>query len=47
MAESVDYLKEQLLGLQKKYLQIEELNQSLNQRLLELYSLQQERGVSL
>jgi len=39
MAESIQSLKRELLGLQKKYQQIEETNQKLNERLLEMYSL--------
>jgi len=41
MAENYDALKTQLAGLQKKYAEIEALNHSLNDRLLELYSLYQ------
>ena len=41
MAESYDFLKDQLAGLQKKYFEVEALNQNLNERLLELYSLYQ------
>ncbi|MFZ5515839.1 MAG: sensor domain-containing diguanylate cyclase [Candidatus Zhuqueibacterota bacterium] len=41
MAENYDALKSQLAGLQKKYAEIEALNHSLNDRLLELYSLYQ------
>ena len=41
MAENYDALKDQLTGLQKKYAEIEALNHSLNDRLLELYSLYQ------
>ncbi len=41
MAENYDALKNQLAGLQKKYAEIEALNHSLNDRLLELYSLYQ------
>lgn len=41
MADSFDSLKNQLSGLQKKYSEMEALNQSLNKRLLELYSLYQ------
>ncbi|HEX9970503.1 MAG TPA: sensor domain-containing diguanylate cyclase [bacterium] len=41
MADSFDSLKIQLSGLQRKYSEMEALNQSLNKRLLELYSLYQ------
>ncbi|MDZ7262932.1 MAG: sensor domain-containing diguanylate cyclase [candidate division KSB1 bacterium] len=41
MTESFDSLQTQLFGLQKKYSEMEALNQSLNDRLLELYSLYQ------
>ena len=39
MVDNIETLKEQLVGLQKKYNEIEEKNRSLNDRLLELYSL--------
>jgi diguanylate cyclase (GGDEF)-like protein len=39
MAESIQSLKRELLGLQKKYQQIEETNLKLNEKLLEMYSL--------
>jgi len=41
MAESVERLKNQLSGLQEKYIEIEELNRNLNERFLEIYSLYQ------
>lgn len=41
MADSYDSLKIQLSGLQRKYSEMEALNQSLNKRLLELYALYQ------
>lgn len=39
MIENIETLKEQLVGLQKKYQKVEEMNHNLNDRLLELYSL--------
>lgn len=39
MAESIQSLRRELFGLQKKYQQIEETNQKLNEKLLEMYSL--------
>jgi len=41
MAAVENNLKNQLSGLQKKYLEIEEINKNLNERLMELYSLYQ------
>ncbi|MBN2013390.1 sensor domain-containing diguanylate cyclase [candidate division KSB1 bacterium] len=41
MAEDLKTLRSELQGLQKKYMDIEEVNKTLNERLLELYSLYQ------
>ena len=41
MIEDVETLRNELLGLQKKYTDIEEVNKNLNDRILELYSLYQ------
>jgi len=39
MNQSIETLRQELLGLQKKYKEIERANQTLNEQLLELYSL--------
>lgn len=41
MAENMEKLKKQLSGLQQKYSEIEEMNKSLNERIVELDSLYQ------
>lgn len=39
MVDNIQFLRDQLIGLQKKYKQIEKTNEKLNDKLLELYSL--------